>query len=535
MSTRDLKTSPFASLLASLGLVALCACQPTEPSPTDSFAPSPSPVPTEPSPLNVAPPIQQQCHGVELNPGVDLVAKVTGNPEGTTFCLDPGVYRISVPLVLRAGQELIGTGNGDAVISGAKVVTASKQGSYWVITGQTSLGTSGVSPLTDCVPVDGKDPGAMCIYVDQAFLNGRSLWQVGSLGELSSGEFFWDYAANKIYLADDPTGKKLELSVATAGISGGPDVALRNLVVEKFGNPVQGGAISTSSGYWLLQGVESRFNHGGGIHMGPYTIVRDSYIHHNGQLGIHGGQPMCAGAKGLVLKDSELSYNNAAGYNYSWEAGATKWTNTDGLIARGNDIHDNYGSGLWTDGPNIRTLFEENIIEDNYASGIVHELGYQAVIRHNVVRRTGLQHPVPDNVWGAGILIDQSRDVEVYGNIVTNNGAGITAVQEPAWDECGMGEQEVANLHVHDNTVRQASGIAAGLNLYLENDQSYYQNKNNRWERNVYHLGDRRGLSFYWAGHAVAGSQWRSLGQDAEGSFLDLTKVSSPDAPWPSP
>ena len=82
----------------------------------------------------------QQCHGVELNPGVDLVAKVTGNPEGTTFCLDPGVYRISVPLVLRAGQELIGTGNGDAVISGAKVVTASKQGSYWVITGQTSLG-----------------------------------------------------------------------------------------------------------------------------------------------------------------------------------------------------------------------------------------------------------------------------------------------------------------------------------------------------------------------------------------------------------
>ena len=69
----------------------------------------------------------QQCHGVELNPGVDLVAKVTGNPEGTTFCLDPGVYRISVPLVLRAGQELIGTGNGGTVISGAKVVTASKQ------------------------------------------------------------------------------------------------------------------------------------------------------------------------------------------------------------------------------------------------------------------------------------------------------------------------------------------------------------------------------------------------------------------------
>ena len=58
------------------------------------------------------------------------------------------------------------------------------------------------------------------------------LWQVGSLGELSSGEFFWDYAANTIYLADDPTGQKLELGAATAGISGGSDVTLQNLVVE---------------------------------------------------------------------------------------------------------------------------------------------------------------------------------------------------------------------------------------------------------------------------------------------------------------
>ena len=176
--------------------------------------------------------------------------------------------------------------------------------------------------------------------------------------------------------------------------------------------------------------------------MGPDTIVRDSYIHHNGQLGIHGGQASCSRAKGLVLADSELSFNNAAGYNYGWEGGATKWTHTDGLIASNNYIHDNYGSGLWTDGPNINVVFEGNRVEDNYASGIIHELGYAAVIRNNVVRRNGFEHPIQGDVWGAGILIDQSRDVEVYGNTVEDNAAGITAVQEPAGDQCGFGSEQ---------------------------------------------------------------------------------------------
>jgi hypothetical protein len=377
------------------------------------------------------------------------------------------------------------------------------------------LGTSGSGAAADCDQVEGKDPGSMCIYRDQVFLDNGSLWQVGSLGELSAGEFFWDYGANKIYLADDPSGRKLEVSVTPAGISGGPGVELRNLVVEKFGNGVQTGAISASSD-WLIVDVEARLNHGGGIHMGPGTVVRSSFIHHNGQLGIHGGQPSCAKAKGLVLADSELSYNNAAGYNYGWEGGATKWTNTDGLIARNNYVHDNYGSGLWTDGPNINVLFEGNRVEDNDSSGIVHELGYAAVIRDNVVKGNGFQHPIQGDVWGAGIRIDQSRDVEVYGNTVEDNNAGITATQEPAGDQCGFGsDAEIANLHVHDNTVVQPTGIAAGLRLYREPDQSYYTNKNNRWRNNRYTLGNpANGLHFYWANTSMDSSTWQSYGQD---------------------
>ena len=457
------------------------------------------------------------CRGVKVRPSDSLGAKIAKHGPGTTFCLAPGTYRLSAALVLQRGQKLIGAGSKKTFISGAKPVSAIKEGASWVITGQTSLGRSDLSGTSDqCGPVQGRDPQGMCIFRDQVFLKNRSLWQVGSMGELSRGEFYWDYAANRIYLADDPRGRKLEISVAGDGISGGAGAEIRNLTVERFGNRAQANAAIAASSGWLINGVEVRLNHGGGIHMGPGTVVRRSFIHHNGQIGIHGGQPSCSRAKGLVLADSELSHNNAAGYNWGYEGGATKWTHTDGLIVRNNYVHDNYGSGIWTDGSNINVVFEGNRVEDNDSSGIIHELGYAAVIRDNTVRRNGFEHPIQGDVWGAGIRIDQSRDVEVYGNTVEDNNAGITATQEPAGDQCGFGsDAEIANLHVHDNTVVQPTGIAAGLRLYREPDQSYYTNKNNRWRNNRYTLRNpANGLHFYWANTSMDSSTWQSYGQD---------------------
>jgi hypothetical protein len=449
-----------------------------------------------------------------MRPSDDLLVEVAKSPEGTTLCLAPGVYRISQALILKQGQELIGSGYGKTVISGAKTVGATKEGSHWIIMGQTSLGQSAFSGTSgQCRVVNGRDPEGMCVYRDQVFLDDSSLWQVATLDELSSGEFFWDYAENRIYLADDPTGRKLELSVAGDGISGGVGVEIRDLTVEKFGNQVQTGSISASSG-WLIDSVEVRLNHGAGIHMGPDTVVRGSFIHHNGQLGIHGGQPSCTGAEGLILEDSELSYNNTAGYNWGWEGGATKWTNTNGLIVRNNFIHDNYGMGLWTDGFNINTLYAGNVVQGNGGMGIDHELGYAAVIRDNVVSGNGFAHPIHGDVWGAGIFIDQSRDVEVYNNTVEDNAAGITAVQEPASDPCGYGTAELANLYVHDNTVRQSAGIAAGLRLQNESDQAYYTSMNNLWRDNDYTLDDSAsGLQFYWTNEPIDSDAWRAYGQ----------------------
>ena len=214
-----MRLRPNAPVWASLGLLWLLACTSSnEPADGDGTAG----VPVE------------GCRGVAVSASEDLRAITANGPAGTTFCLAPGTYRISAPLTLKEGQDLFGTGGGVAIISGAKTVTATEEGAYWVITGQTSLGQSAFSGTPNqCRPIEGVDPKGMCVYRDQVFLDDVSLWQVGSLGELSPNEFYWDYDANRIYLADDPGGRKLEVSVTPDGISGGPDVQMENVVVEK--------------------------------------------------------------------------------------------------------------------------------------------------------------------------------------------------------------------------------------------------------------------------------------------------------------
>ncbi|MGH9195296.1 MAG: right-handed parallel beta-helix repeat-containing protein, partial [Acidimicrobiia bacterium] len=464
------------------------------------------------------------CTGVAVRPGDDIQAKLNGKPDGTVFCLAAGTYRMTTTLVPKTSQQLVGDASGPAILSGAKPVSAVKEGSYWVITGQTTLGTSQFSgATTQCRPVNRVDPKGMCVYKDQVFLDDVSLWQVGSLAELSSGEFFWDYGANKIYLINDPTGRKLERSVfgGQAIRASYPGVTVRNLVIEKFGNGVQSGSLSAGTN-WNVIGNDVRLNHGGGIHQGPGTLLASNHIHHNGQLGIHGGQATCAAAKGLVAENNEIAFNNIAGYNWAWEGGATKWTHTDGLIARGNYVHDNYGVGLWTDADNINVLYENNLVEDNHAEGINHELSQRAIIRYNTVRRNGFHHPTQGKAFGSGIFIDQSRDVEVYGNIVELNNGGIAAVQEPAGTSCYGQERETINLFVHDNTVRQQTGWAGGLQLLNEPDTGYYS-RNNRWENNTYYLGNlSSGLHFRWSSGDTTAATWRSFGHDDTGRFNSL-------------
>ena len=76
-----------------------------------------------------------ECSGVTINPEDNIQIALNNNP-GATFCFQPGIYRLTQPLVPTNNQVL--TGLPGAVLNGAKLLTEwLPSGSFWFITGQT--------------------------------------------------------------------------------------------------------------------------------------------------------------------------------------------------------------------------------------------------------------------------------------------------------------------------------------------------------------------------------------------------------------
>jgi parallel beta-helix repeat protein len=179
-------------------------------------------------------------------------------------------------------------------------------------------------------------------------------------------------------------------------------------------------------------------------------------------------------------------------------------------------VHHNVGPGLWTDVDNINTVFEKNVVEDNTGTGIFHEISYDAIIRNNQVRRNG--HSTCNWLYGAGILVAHSSNVEVHGNTVEDNCNGIVGIQQDR-GAGPYGPHELKNLYVHDNTVRMPSGqsgIADG-----SGGNAVYTSRNNRFESNSYsiRLGEP---AFGWMNQAMTKAQWQAAGQDKAGTFVGL-------------
>lgn len=430
-------------------------------------------------------------------PGEDIQAKIDAQPAGTRFLLGAGVHRLQT-VRPRDGTRLVGEPG--AVLSGARLLTAFvRQGAYWVATGQTQEGALAGRCAAET---------PLCRQPEDLFLDGRRLTPVASLAEVRSGSWHFDRAADRLYLADDPAGRTVEVGVLPHAFTGSATgVLIQGIVVEKYATPAQMGAIhGDRTTNWTLDGVEVRHNHGTGIRLGSGMKVLRSRVHSNGQLGIGG-----AGA-GILVEDTEIAYNNAAGFDPGWEAGGTKFARTQDLVVRGNRVHHNAGHGLWTDIDNVGTLYEGNRVEDNGLSGIFHEISYRAVIRNNTLLRNG--RGSPGWVDGAGILVNSSRDVEIHGNTVDGNANGIAAVQS-ARGTGKYGEYRLTNLYVHDNTVVMAEG-RTGI-VQDEGSAAVFQDPSNRFQRNRYTITSGT-APFAWGDRRLSFSAWQGAKQDVDGS-----------------
>jgi parallel beta-helix repeat protein len=288
------------------------------------------------------------------------------------------------------------------------------------------------------------------------------------------------------------------------------NVKIQRLIIENYNPPAQMGAVKAGDHSddgthgWVVADCEIRYNATAGIRLGHEMQVLRNKVHHNGQEGIVGV------GDNILVEGNEIAFNNYKDeFNPGWEAGGTKFVKTNGLVVRNNYVHDNHGPGLWTDIDNINTLYEGNRVENNTQMGIFHEISYKAVIRNNTVRGNGSK--MTSWLWGAGILVAASRDVEVYGNTVSGNANGITAVQQNRGSGA-YGEHLVQNVYVHDNTVTMQSG-RSGMAQDV-GDNAIFNSRNNRFSHNTYFLGTNS-RPFEWMNQQLTESQWKAYGQDA--------------------
>lgn len=442
---------------------------------------------------------------VVVNPGDDVQNIVGSKATGTTFYFNAGVYRTQ-SINPRDGDVFIGASG--AILNGANLLTAfSRQGSYWVAANQNQQGTRTGS----CLPQYPR-----CTYPEDFFIDGVPLQHVGDLASVGAGKYYFDYTQRAIYFADDPTGHTVEASVAPAAFYGSSiNVTIQGFIIEKYANPAQSGAIhgmalgaGPRSTGWIIKQNEVRQNHGGGIWIGEQMQILNNFVHDNGQMGVIGG------GSSVLVQDNEIAYNNRSGYDPSWEAGGTKFVGTTNLVVRRNYVHHNIGPGLWTDSNNSGTLYENNHTVSNQIAGIMHEISFSAIIRNNLVENDAFT-PTGSGIWyGSGILVSASSGVEVYGNTVTNCMAGIGGMQGD------RGSQYLLqNLYVHDNTITQSSGTAAGIVKSPVFDDSIFATWSNRFQNNTYVLSNSTGNYYTWKNADVNKSTWIGYGNDVGGSW----------------
>lgn len=387
---------------------------------------------------------------IRLSPGDDIQAAVDANPKGTNFILLPGLYRMQS--VTPKNNDSF-DGNGDAVLNGSQVLTFqpdSNGGGLWVADAQYDPWPYGNACLTG---------HPLCYAPQDLFIDNVIQTRVSSLNDLKGGTWYFDQTQNRLYLPQNPRTQIVELGMTHFAFSGNAKgVTIRNLTVEKYATYAQFGTIGAedSPSNWNIDNVEVRWNHGTGITIGPKSTVRNSFVHHNGQKGVG-----CSFSNDTLWTFNEIAWNNYAGYDISWEAGGSKFYQALNLEASLNYVHDNTGSGFWTDTNNLNIVYEDNVIVNNSREGIQHEISYSTTIRNNMVLGNGRGLNAP--LWGSQILLQSSSNGNVYSNFieVQENGAGIGIMNN--YRGIGIdGPWVGANNHVHDNMIIYLDNTGGG-------------------------------------------------------------------------
>ena len=176
--------------------------------------------------------------------------------------------------------------------------------------------------------------------------------------------------------------------------------------------------------------------------------IRNSTIHDN-WMGFYS-----AGAYNITIDGNEF-FNNVL---YAIDP----HTATHNLTVSNNKIHNNHGIAVICSLDCYNIIYEQNEVYNNVESGLMFSRAtHDSIIRNNLIyNQYGSAYP---------ISIFESRDNEIYGNIIHNSTTGISVHNPVELDEDGMS----SGNRIYNNTF---DGVQNGIRALASSDNIFSNN-----------------------------------------------------------
>jgi parallel beta-helix repeat protein len=459
-----------------------------------------------------------------INNAAGLATQNQANNIGTKIIVYPGTYREKidlsaygpidkdVPIIFEAKEK------GKVIVSGSDVWNGWKQRTNTDIYTHPWPYKWGVAPY----PRGWEGNVVLKPIVrrrEMIFVNGKSMEQVLSFGELKEGRFYVSEEEGSVYIwlssRIDINNTIIEVAIRSSLFyaNGKRNIALRGLTFQHDNTPLDGTAVYfVNSSNLFVEDCQFIWNNwtGLGLSVSQSVTARRNVANHNG-----GGGMGTYKIKTLLFEDNETSYNNWRGTKggfFGWAvAGIKNLRIHDGVYRRHKSV-GNQTRGFWLDFDNANILIEAAFWCDNLTNGIFIEASQgpitirDSLICHN--RKYGIQ-------------TTNSSDVTLARNTIRGNGSSqirVTGDIERPVSDWETGEQmrlKVEHWTLQENIIvgedaRQLLLDAPSWKHFLDSLAS----KSNHWynpeKSNVFKVGSMH-LDF---------RGWQStMGQDFKSIF----------------
>jgi hypothetical protein len=297
------------------------------------------------------------------------------------------------------------------------------------------------------------DPGNPAAGDPQmVFIDGASVHEVKTLAQATGSNFYYDWAARRIYIATNPAGHTIELAARPVLlVMGGLQttnvkilgIGVKRYATNEYDNQTDGAITLYGTNITVENSVFKQMA-AKALYVDPRgSVVRHNVFVNNGfnALGSNGHATSDIATDGLRVINNYIGYNISEkfGINCSASCGqaGVKLAHMNSFTFKNNIVAYNNGHALWCDLNCTNGIYANNLIHDNLRGGIMYEVSYGGTIANNLIY---------NNTQGNGIRL-AAGGTKVYNNTVVDNGK-----QCPTDGFCGNGQ-----IWVYDDPRYQAT------------------------------------------------------------------------------